>query len=182
MSERNLSNPVFFIVVLLFILVALIACQPQPVATPLPALPTVLATATAPAKSSAAATSNASASSKASSSAAPKVAVVRTVEEVTKSAPTSQFLDGKHVAKGLQCTSCHTTMPPKGAPAMTVCLNCHLGSMTALAEKTNKVDPNPHKFHEEVESCADCHTGHGPFVYGCGKAGCHIEYSNNRFK
>jgi uncharacterized protein with PIN domain len=99
-----------------------------------------------------------------------------------KTVATSQFMDGKHQAKNVPCDACHTAMPPKGAPEMAVCLKCHLGTMTALAEKTNKVDPNPHKFHEDVASCADCHTGHGPFVYGCGKAGCHTEYSNNRFK
>jgi len=106
----------------------------------------------------------------------------RTIDEVTKTAPTSQYLDGKHMSKGLQCQACHPTMPPKGLPAMSVCLNCHNGSMTALAEKTNRVEPNPHVSHVEVESCADCHTGHGPFVYGCGKEGCHTEYSNTRFR
>ena len=189
MTGKNSFNPVFFLFILVFVLcaVSVIACTPQPVATPLPPLPSSSSTASvsassASAKSSVASTSSASASSKAASSVAASAKVVRTVDDVTKSIATSQFMDGKHQAKGITCDACHTAMPPKGAPEMSVCLKCHFGSMTALAEKTNKVDPNPHKFHEDVSSCADCHTGHGPFVYGCGKAGCHTEYSNTRFK
>lgn len=178
MSEKNLFHSSFFVVILLLVVLSASACQPQPVATPLPPLPTVLATATSAVK----ATVPPTAAPKAAVTAAPKPKVVRTVDDITKTIATSQFLDGKHQAKGLACDACHTAMPPKGAPEMSVCLKCHLGTMTALAEKTDKVQPNPHKSHMEVESCAECHTGHGAFVYGCGQAGCHTEYSNNRFK
>ena len=187
MTGKNLFNPVFFILALLVLVSALIACQTQPVATPLPPLPSsssVASVASASAKPSA--SSSASASSKASTSAASKAAssvkVVRTVDDIMKTVATSQFMDGKHQAKNVPCDACHAAMPPKGAPEMAVCLKCHLGSMTALAEKTEKITPNPHKFHEDVSSCAECHTGHGPFVYGCGKDGCHTDYSNTRFK
>ncbi|MBI5300805.1 MAG: cytochrome c3 family protein [Chloroflexi bacterium] len=99
-----------------------------------------------------------------------------------KTAPVSQFMDGKHVTKGLQCTACHTAMPPKGAPETKTCLSCHKNTYTAMAEVTAKVSPNPHSSHEGEIPCVDCHKGHEPFVYGCGKAGCHSEYSSNRFK
>lgn len=173
MFQRNLSNPFLYMAILMFVLFLIVACQPQPVATPLPPLSTVLATATKPAT--------------AVPTAAPKPEAaksvgVKTVEEVTKSAPTSPFMDGKHVAKGLQCAACHTTMPPKGAPETKVCLSCHKGSYTAMAEVTAKVNPNPHTSHEGEIPCTACHKSHEPFVYGCGKAGCHTEYSSNRFK
>ena len=149
------------------------ACQPQPVATPLPPLPTVLATATKPAT--------------AVPTAAPKTDAVKptgakTVEGITLSAPTSPFMDGKHVTKGVSCIACHTAMPPKGAPETKTCLSCHKGSYTAMAEVTAKINPNPHTSHEGEIACVECHKGHESFVYGCGKAGCHTEYSNNRFK
>ncbi|MBI5650328.1 MAG: cytochrome c3 family protein [Chloroflexi bacterium] len=99
-----------------------------------------------------------------------------------KTAPTSQFMDGKHLAKNVQCPACHAALPPTAAPETKTCLSCHKGSYTAMAEVTAKVNPNPHTSHEGEIPCVDCHKGHQPFVYGCGKAGCHTEYSNTRFK
>jgi fumarate reductase flavoprotein subunit len=89
-------------------------------------------------------------------------------------------MDNKHIAKGMQCETCHTPFPPTSDPDMAVCLKCHTGSYDKLGELTAKIDPNPHKSHEGQIPCANCHTAHGPFVYGCGQ--CHPEYTNSRFK
>ena len=104
----------------------------------------------------------------------------RSVDQITKAVATSPYLDGKHAVKGMACETCHVTMPPKGVPANQTCLTCHSGSYTALAEKTQKVSPNPHKSHEGETACAECHRAHEPFVYKCGTP-CHSEYTNNRF-
>lgn len=178
MSVRNLFHPFWLALVLLLVLVSTLACQPQPVATPLPPLPTVDPAAVKPTATAAPKVE----ATKPAAAPAAKPGTVKTVEDIMKSAPTSPFMDGKHVTKGLPCTACHTAMPPKGAPETKVCLSCHKNSYTAMAEVTVKVNPNPHTSHEGEVPCADCHKGHEPFVYGCGKAGCHTEYSNNRFK
>ncbi|MBI4786013.1 MAG: cytochrome c3 family protein [Chloroflexi bacterium] len=104
----------------------------------------------------------------------------RSVEQIIKAVATSPYLDGKHAAKGMGCDTCHKTMPPTAVPEVQTCLTCHSGSYTALAEKTQKVNPNPHKSHEGQTPCADCHRGHEPFVYKCGTP-CHTEYTNTRF-
>jgi hypothetical protein len=105
---------------------------------------------------------------------------VKTVDEVTAALPTSKFLDAKHAAKGVQCVACHGTMPPKGAPEMSVCLGCHGGSYTALGDLTVKVNPNPHRSHNGELACTKCHHGHAPFEYYCGT--CHDEFRNTRFQ
>ena len=173
MFQRNLSHPFLYVVILMCVALALAACNTEPKSTPLPPLPTVLATATRPP------TAVPTAAPKSESV---KTTGAKTVDEVMKSAPTSQFMDGKHLAKGLQCQACHTPFPPKGAPEVKVCLSCHKGSYTAMAEVTAKVNPNPHTSHEGEIPCTDCHKGHEPFVYGCGRAGCHTDYSSTRFK
>lgn len=177
MFVRNLFNPFFFALVLLFLAVSTMACQSQPVATPLPPLPTVDPAAVKP---------TATAAPKVEATKPPvvvaKPGAVKTVEEIMRTAPASPFMDGKHVSKGLQCIACHTAMPPRNAPDTKTCLSCHKGSYTAMAEVTAKVNPNPHTSHEGEIPCVECHKGHEAFVYGCGKAGCHTEYSNNRFK
>lgn len=177
MFQSNLSKLFLYGTLLMLVVLVISACQPQPVATPLPPLPTVDPATIKP-------TATAAPKVEATKPAAPatKPGAIKTVEDITKSAPTSPFMDGKHVTKGVPCTACHTTMPPKGAPEPKVCLGCHKGTYTALAELTAKVNPNPHTSHEGDTPCTDCHKSHDPFVYGCGKAGCHTEYTNNRFK
>ncbi len=104
---------------------------------------------------------------------------VKNVEQVTKSWHTSQFMDNKHLSKGLSCNVCHTAMPPQGAPKSEVCLGCHGASYEAMAEKTSKLTPNPHKSHLGEPLCADCHYSHEPFVFKCRE--CHFEFTNTRF-
>lgn len=104
---------------------------------------------------------------------------VRSVAQVNSSWPTSKFMDNKHLSKGIQCTSCHNSMPPQGPPKSEVCLGCHGGSYSALAEKTVKVNPNPHKSHLGEIACTECHRSHDAFRYYCKE--CHSEYSNDRF-
>ncbi len=177
MFQRNLSKLVAYAALLILVVMVVAACQPQPVATPLPPLPTVDPAMVKP-------TATAAPKVEPTKPAAPaaKPGTIKTVEGITLSAPTSPFMDGKHVTKGVPCIACHTAMPPKGAPETKTCLSCHKNSYTALAEVTAKVNPNPHTSHEGEVPCTDCHKGHEPFVYGCGKAGCHTEYSNTRFK
>lgn len=38
------------------------------------------------------------------------------------------------------------------------CLGCH-GSYEALAKKTAKLEPNPHRSHLGAVNCQDCHKG-----------------------
>jgi hypothetical protein len=70
------------------------------------------------------------------------------------------FLIDKHLAGGLQCSSCHTEDPPAKQPDWIKCLDCHGGSYTKLAEMTAKVYPNPHASHQGALPCTWCHHNH----------------------
>lgn len=78
-------------------------------------------------------------------------------------------LADRHIARGMQCTSCHTEMPPKAVPT-SQCLSCH-GSYEKLADATDKGDINPHESHLGDIDCDRCHKGHGQPVLAC--AQCH---------
>ncbi len=70
-------------------------------------------------------------------------------------------LADRHVQMGLKCDACHGSQTP--APGAKVgndkCLACHQ-SYEALAQKTEKLDPNPHYTHLGNVRCSDCHAGH----------------------
>jgi fumarate reductase flavoprotein subunit len=175
MISQIFSARALFVLSFIVTLVFVPACNTAPQATPLPPLPTVLATAVPPTIAPTAAATKPTV-------VAAKPGVARTVEDVTKTAATSPFMDGKHLAKNVACQACHANLSPVVAPETKTCLSCHKGSYTAMAEVTAKVNPNPHTSHEGEIPCVDCHKSHQPFVYGCGKAGCHTEYSSTRFK
>ncbi|MBI4789201.1 MAG: cytochrome c3 family protein [Chloroflexi bacterium] len=104
----------------------------------------------------------------------------QTIEQVMQGWQTSRYLDNKHLSKGMACATCHTPSPPPNPPTSAACLTCHKGSYTALAEVTQRINPNPHKSHLGEAECADCHRGHRPFEYACKT--CHNEYSNSRYE
>ncbi|MEF2074182.1 cytochrome c3 family protein [Consotaella aegiceratis] len=61
-----------------------------------------------------------------------------------------------------KCTDCHENDKPEEAPPYGICLTCHK-SYEALAEKSSKLDPNPHDNHYILDSepdCDECHMGH----------------------
>jgi cytochrome c553 len=73
-----------------------------------------------------------------------------------------KFLADRHVAKGVQCASCHgpDAKNPK-EPTIDTCTQCH--PTKALVEKTKNVKPtNPHTsphYQDQLE-CTNCHHGH----------------------
>jgi hypothetical protein len=95
----------------------------------------------------------------------------KSVASVLASAPTSPFLDGKHLVAGIGCEACHGTLPADGAPAIpstAKCLSCHGGNQDALAAKTASLGSmNPHKAHIGKLDCDRCHGVHKSFEYAC---------------
>jgi fumarate reductase flavoprotein subunit len=104
----------------------------------------------------------------------------KTVEEVMNNWQSWPYLGSRHLSKGLQCQSCHTVLPPQGAPDSTVCLRCHGGSYTALADITKAANPNPHQSHLGNLACTECHHSHQPFEFYCSL--CHPNMKTDRFK
>lgn len=80
------------------------------------------------------------------------------------------LLGDKHKEIGIQCEGCHKEDPPKNKVPTAVCLGCH-GDYKTLAERTQKVDPNPHMSHEGKLPCETCHHSHKPSEDHC--ASCH---------
>ena len=80
------------------------------------------------------------------------------------------MLADRHVARGLDCASCHNTkMPQPGATVDKMqCSGCH-GSLDDIAakQKDKKLDPNPHYNHLVDLSCNECHKGHQKPVNMC---------------
>ena len=72
-------------------------------------------------------------------------------------ADSGKFLADRHMARGVQCVSCHQ-------------------SLDAVAKRTQKVDPNPHYNHLVGLDCVECHKGHRQSVNMC--AGCHNIHYN----
>ncbi|MFU0841211.1 MAG: Cytochrom-c3-2 domain-containing protein [Burkholderia sp.] len=73
-----------------------------------------------------------------------------------------KFLADRHVAKGIQCASCHgpDAKNPK-EPTIETCTQCH--PTKALVEKTKDVKPtNPHvsPHYKDQLDCINCHHGH----------------------
>lgn len=71
-------------------------------------------------------------------------------------------LADRHAKLGLKCEQCHAVPIPQPESKVKnqACLACHQ-SYDALAQKTEKLDPNPHKTHLGNVRCSDCHSGHG---------------------
>ena len=88
----------------------------------------------------------------------------------TSYAADAPFGADRHVAKGIQCKSCHgEDMKSPEYPDENTCLQCH--NKDAVAEKTKDVQPtNPHKAPHNGD-CTLCHMQHEPAVDYC--AQCH---------
>ena len=69
------------------------------------------------------------------------------------------LLAEKHQKSGIQCTGCHKEMPPKANVTMAVCFQCH-GDYAKLAERTKKMEINPHAHHLDELECNKCHHIH----------------------
>lgn len=84
----------------------------------------------------------------------------------------ADMLADRHVARGTTCVACHgTDKPAVGATVKNeTCLTCH-GPVEKLAERTAKVDPNPHYNHLINVGCQECHQGHKQSVNMC--SSCH---------
>jgi hypothetical protein len=82
-----------------------------------------------------------------------------------------QLLSTKHANKGVTCNNCHKEISSKSLVPTETCLKCHGGNYEALAEKTKKVDPNPHASHKGDLGCESCHHVHKESVDRCGA--CH---------
>ncbi|MDO5530991.1 cytochrome c3 family protein [Sutterella sp.] len=86
------------------------------------------------------------------------------------SATAADFTADFHVSKGLNCATCHKTAPVEGAKVKkATCQSCH--SYESLAQKTAKVEPNPHYNHLGDVNCTDCHKGHQKSELMCNQ--CH---------
>lgn len=109
---------------------------------------------------------------------------VKTVAEVTASAPGSKFLDGRHLSSGLNCLGCHGALPAEGPPKppdTAKCLSCHGGSYESLGTKTAALgEMNPHNSHAGQTDCSNCHGVHRPFEYWCNA--CHTFGVPKRFQ
>ena len=70
-------------------------------------------------------------------------------------------LADRHVARSVTCDKCHGSQPPQAGAKVKVeqCLTCHQ-SYDTVAERTAKIEPNPHKNHLGNVRCSDCHSGH----------------------
>ena len=80
------------------------------------------------------------------------------------------FLADKHKSAGIGCEGCHKEAPPKKNVPTSVCLQCH-GDNSKLAEKTEKLSPNPHDSHLGEIDCDKCHHSHKQSGDYCGS--CH---------
>ena len=67
-----------------------------------------------------------------------------------------KMLADRHVERGVACASCHgDKTPAPGAQVATAqCNACHT-SLDAVAERTKKLDPNPHYNHLVGLDCTD---------------------------
>lgn len=87
------------------------------------------------------------------------------------------FLGDRHLAKGLSCASCHKEDPPKNKVPNSMCMTCHQDE-GKLAERTNKVVPNPHASPHldpgTAPACDECHHIHKPSQVACIQ--CHPDF------
>ncbi|MGZ3512522.1 MAG: cytochrome c3 family protein [Thermodesulfobacteriota bacterium] len=76
------------------------------------------------------------------------------------------FLSDKHKVAGISCEGCHKEDPPKDQVPTPVCYGCH-GDQAKLANRTQKVIPNPHESHLGEVKCELCHHAHKPSKNYC---------------
>lgn len=89
-----------------------------------------------------------------------------------------KMLGGRHIARGLNCTTCHSNML-KGTIRLNkdkrdVCVDCH-GWYDELVKRSASDDPeevNPHSQHDGELPCKTCHKGHREGDNYCGQ--CHF--------
>lgn len=84
----------------------------------------------------------------------------------------TKYLGDRHVARGMQCETCHEKdLKIKMNGELEVCTSCH-GDYAAMIKKTEgRHETNPHAQHEGLLPCTECHKGHKEGVNYCG--GCH---------
>ena len=68
---------------------------------------------------------------------------------------------GVHHDEGIACKDCHKVEKPKDAPSHKACLECH-GPYEKMAERTKKLEINPHDSHLGPIECLQCHGVHEP--------------------
>jgi hypothetical protein len=83
-----------------------------------------------------------------------------------------------HGKLGVSCRDCHGDKSPSQVPERETCLKCHK-SYAAVAERTEKLKPNPHASHDGDVSCMNCHSTHGTSRLYC--IGCH-NFTNFKMK
>ena len=71
-------------------------------------------------------------------------------------------INGPHAS--LPCSTCH--VKDMTAPAKETCFACH-GSYSKVAERTAKMNPNPHMNHRGEQNCANCHSMHAQPRFEC---------------
>lgn len=72
-------------------------------------------------------------------------------------------VNGPHA--NLPCTTCHQGTQMK-APAKEKCFGCH-ASYDKIAERTAKMNPNPHSSHRGEANCTACHSMHAKPRFEC---------------
>jgi len=80
------------------------------------------------------------------------------------------FLADKHKIAAIACGGCHKENPPKDQVPTVICNECH-GGQARLANRTQKVIPNPHESHLGDVKCELCHHVHKSSENYCGN--CH---------
>jgi fumarate reductase flavoprotein subunit len=88
-----------------------------------------------------------------------------------------EMKDG-HGKRGVSCRDCHGENSPPRVPERETCLKCHI-SYTAVAERTERLKPNPHASHDGWVACSHCHSTHGISRLYCN--GCH-NFTNFKMK
>ena len=68
---------------------------------------------------------------------------------------------GVHYKEGVKCIDCHGVEKPKEEPTSKACLDCH-GPYSKIAERTRKLQANPHDSHMGPLDCLKCHGVHEP--------------------
>ena len=72
------------------------------------------------------------------------------------------YLSDRHVAKGMECKSCHGDAEPQKPVETAKCLECHK-SFEEVSKKTEDMSPNPHSNHivdSQDLDCSACHHAH----------------------
>ncbi len=101
------------------------------------------------------------------------LAMAALISCATVHAAENHYLADRHIARGMQCNSCHEAdgKTLRAAGDLDVCASCH-GDYTKMIEKTEgRYTVNPHAQHEGALPCSECHKGHKPGVNYCGQ--CH---------